>query len=166
MKYTFQNTIEDETLDDLVDYLRNEEPIVDDFINEREEINSQPSNTAITNQTVAQTNHIFVADNGVYSCDIHAVIMVHDKVKYIEDVPDVVHIVDWSFEPNNLPALNQPRSAQEPQIDLEIEPNLSPEETPARHGQEPKNDLFRTTNKRRNESSVDERQKESFLQFY
>ena len=159
MKYTFQNTIEDETLDDLVDYLRNEEPIADDFINEREEINSQPSNTAITNQTVAQTNHIFVAD-------IHAVIMVHDKVKYIEDVPDVVHIVDWSFEPNNLPALYQPRSAQEPQIDLEIEPNLSPEETPARHGQEPKNDLFRTTNKRRNESSVDERQKESFLQFY
>ena len=161
MKYIFQNTIEDETLDDLVDYLRDEEPLADEFINEPEEINSQPSNTAITDHlpTVAQINPLFVAD-------IHAVIMVHNEVKYIEDVPDVVHIVDMSFEPNDLPALNQPRGEQEPQIDLEIEPNLSPEATPARHGQEPKNDLFRTTNKRRNESSVDERQKESFLQFY
>ena len=121
--------------------MRDDELVADELTNEPEEINTQPSNTEITDQTYTQINPIFVAD-------IHAVMTVHDEVDnvegvqvdYVEDVQDVVHVVDLSIEPNDLPPENS--------------------ET---HGKEPQNSSLRTTNKRRNERSLDEGQKESFV---
>ena len=134
--FLFQNTIENENLDDLIAFMRDDELVADELTNEPEEINTQPSNTEITDQTCTQINPIFVAD-------IHAVMTVHGQVDYVEDVQDVVHVVDLSVEPNDLPPENS--------------------ET---HGKEPQNNSLRTTNKRRNERSLDEGQKESFVQFY
>ena len=175
-------------MDDLINFLRDDELVADEFINEPEEINNQPSNTEITDQTITQINPLFVAD-------IHAVMMVHDEVTYFEDaqdedVQDVYHVVDLSrFEPDDLPAQNQLRDEQQPQNDLALDPfDFSVEnsaareqeaqndssyefdglaaENPAINGQEPKNNLLRTTNKRRNERRLDEWHKESFVQVY
>ena len=162
--------------------MRDDELVADELTNEPEEMNTQPSNTEITDQTFTQINTIFVAD-------IHAVMTVHDEVDYVEDVQDVIHVVDLSFEPNDLLAQNQLRDEQEPQNDLAFGPfdssvenpailgqeaqsdlsyelnDLSPENSEI-HGKEPQNNSLRTTNKRRNETSLDEGQKESFVQFY
>ena len=149
--------------------MRDDEFVADEFINEPEEINNQPSNTEITDQTSTQINPIFVAD-------IHAVIMVHDEVTYFEDAQDediqeVYHVVDLSIEPDDLLAQNQLREniaprEQEAQDDSSYELDDLPAENPAIHRQEPTNNLLRTTNKRRNERRLDERHKESFVQIY